>query len=356
MSTSGDEETEATIEETEGLHDSPFVPSNTSSPFHKVHTLTVCIVPPPEYYEVWQRISNMRETLQDPGYFRWPPHVNLLYPFLKCDQSKETLVQVVEQIHSATKVCPPFHVSMNSFGTFGGKHRGVLWLYPDGTNRVYSEENNNLHDVDENLNDDNQTPLRILHRHLEEAFPMCLDLSQKGEGGQFYPHMTLSHFETLQAARDAQTYLEKKQFSLKGLDFFMDRVYLLKRSGDGGQFERLAEVGLGPDSTTTIYDPPQRFPSMPQEEADWVYEERMKLKARRNGNGRGGGRLRRRRRHGARDGPNSGNDGTRQDTRKTRDSPEVIAAKRAERQAKRERLERERQLLEIERALQADDD
>jgi 2'-5' RNA ligase len=307
----------------------------------KLHTLTVCMVPPPEYTDIWDRLGRIREHLQDPGYFRWPPHVNLLYPFFDF-KSQNTIMEVVQQLHSATKQCPPFTVSLNAFGTFGGKRRGVLWLYPDSS--VGTTQDGNDDSSDEIV----VLPMMDLHKKLEEAFPMCFDLSQKAgddDGGTFSPHMTLSHFENLQDAVLAQADLISNGFNLDGLDFTMDRVYLLERQGDSGQFERLAEVGLGPDSIVTVFESPQAFPGMPKEEVEWVYEERMKLKARRNGGrGRGGGR--------------GGGNNRRMPPREARipDPPQVIEAKRAERKAKRERLEKERELLEIEQALKSEDE
>lgn len=297
----------------------------------KLHTLTVCMVPPPEYTDVWDRLGRIREHLKDPGYFRWPPHVNLLYPFFDF-KSQNTVMEVVQQLHSATKQCSPFTVSLNAFGTFGGKSRGVLWLYPDSAGTSSSQDGDSSKEI---------LPMVHLHKKLEEAFPMCFDLSQKAGGETFSPHMTLSHFKNLQDALHAQAALTNDGFSLDGLDFTMDRVYLLERQGDSGQFERLAEVGLGPDSTVTVFESPQAFPGMPKKEVEWVYEERMKLKARRNG-GRGrGGRGRNHR-----------------IPREARipDPPKVIEAKRAERKAKHERLEKERELLGIERAQKSGDE
>jgi 2'-5' RNA ligase len=285
-------------------------------PSKAVHTVTVCLVPPPEYSKVWDTVSEMRRKLKDPGYYRWPPHANLLYPFLELDDNNDNS-QILEQLHSATRQCPPFTVKLNSFGTFGGKQRGVLWLYPDSPPQHQQQQQHT----------DDDEPLKTLHERLEAAFPMCKDQTKQGK---FSPHMTLSHFETLDDALAAQESMELDYPNLQ-LDFLLDRIYLLQRKGDDGQFLRVAEVGLGPESTIQIFDPPQAFPHMPTEEDEWVNEERMMLKARRNGrNGRGGWRHRRRR------------------SRELRvpDAPEVIAAKRAERRVKRERLEQERAMQE----------
>eukprot|EP00980_Cylindrotheca_fusiformis_P009301 scaffold2042_cov123-Cylindrotheca_fusiformis.AAC.8 len=316
-------------------HDDAKISSTTESPDQpsppppkkKLHSVTVCMVPPPEYKYVWETISNFRLKLKDPGFYRWPPHANLLYPFLELGSSsskdeatrKANIDEVVKKLQAATCQCSPFKVSLNRFGTFGGKQRGVLWLDPESS----------YLDTVEN---DSAPPLVNLQQKLEEAFPTCNDQSKKGNA--FTPHMTISHFENLDAALDGQNELEIPKDP--PLEFVLDRIYLLERFGDGGQFLRVAQIGLGSSTThqldeIIIFDPPSPFPDMPMSEADWVYEERRKQKSRRNGR-RGGGNNRSRRRRSTT---------TARAPSRIPDPPEVIAAKRAERKAKRERLERE---------------
>lgn len=277
--------------------------SETPPPLKKVHHFTVCMVPPPKFRRVWDTVGAMRIQLKDPGYYRWPPHANMLYPFLELDEA--SLSNTLELLHSAALQCNPFSVALNKFGTFGGKQRGVLWLFPDS--RSEGDDINLL------------PPLMNLHKMLEDAFPLCKDLSGKG----FNPHMTISHFKDLNDALTAQKQLESDFPNIK-LDFIMDRFYLLERKGDGGQFLRVAEVGLGINSSVKVFHPPEPFPHMPTEEEAWVYEERMKLKKRRNGGNRGGrGRKNVRRER----------------TPRVPDTPEEIARKRAERKAKRLEME-----------------
>ncbi|KAG7350505.1 2'-5' RNA ligase superfamily-domain containing protein [Nitzschia inconspicua] len=260
----------------------------------KLHTVTVCMVPPPENVHVWETVSQLRHQLRDPGFFRWPPHVNLLYPFLQLDReaswegkdSEWTLDDIVQRLEAATATVPPFHVHLNRFGTFGATNRGVLWLHPDSTPVVVGE----CVDVASTAR---SPPLIALQDSLENAFPMCRDQSQKGEQGRFVPHMTVSHFlsrdEALKAQETVQHILDSSSSS--DLIFLMDRIYLLERTGDDGQFLRVAEIALGTSvqsalegsSTvkTSILEPPQPFPDMPNVEDDWVYAERMKMKERR---------------------------------------------------------------------------
>lgn len=294
----------------------------------KVHHVTVCMVPPPDAEDVWKSVSNMRRQLQDPGYYRWPPHANLLYPFLEIQQSEANtsdLSGLLDQLRSATQQVEPFPVKLQRLGTFGGKSRGVLWLSPDSSGPDEST-------ADDESDTASPPPLLLqLHQRLEQAFPMCRDQTK---GGSFTPHVTLSHFKTLDDALAAQQEIERDfAYDLTRLQFLLDRIYLLRRQGDGGQFLRVADIGLGKDGAVEHWDAPIPFPSMPTKEDDWVHEERMKLKARRNyssGRKRRGGASKR--------SPTS-----RRSEPRVPDTPEVIAAKRAERKAKREALEREQQ-------------
>jgi hypothetical protein len=256
----------------------------------------------------------------------------LLYPFLKLDDQHD-ISEIVKQIETAVQDIPPFRIELHDFGSFGGNKRGVLWLRPN-SKIIYDD------DDDDNIIQDTDvsstSPLHRLQASLELAFPTCRDQSQKGEKGLFVPHMTISHFECLDDALAAQNELESSLSFPNRIDlnFVLDHIYLLERKGDEGQFLRVADIAVGtkadaPNSSvdvTNIYDPPIPFPGMPTREDDWVYEERLKMKERRRNNsggrGRRGGNRRRQSRNGQR----------------IPDTPEVIAAKQAERKAKRERL------------------
>jgi 2'-5' RNA ligase len=324
------------------------------SSVQKTHCMTVCMVPPAMEEKVWERLTEARTELKDPGLFRWPPHVNLIYPFV--DISKESLSvgretdcacaegttgtqeeelesarPILEALVSAVQKCKPFYISLKNLGTFGGKHRGVLYMYPSSS----WEEDSALRIPPPNTKVDTTTctpdvePLVQLQSILQEQLP---EFPDQVKNGKFTPHITLSHFPSLEEALEAQTKLESWW---QPLQFKVEELHVLKRVGDDGQFKIVCTLPLGTQQVThkdiVIHDPTLEFPAMPLVEEDWVYEERMKMKARRNGgrrSRRGGRRLRTRERRER--GPS-----------RTRDTPEVIAQKRAERAAKRERLERE---------------
>lgn len=218
----------------------------------KSHNVAVSIVPPDDCVDVWERISRIRCELRDPNFFRWPPHINLLYPFIEPINGSD----VIERLSTACQLCQPFDIHIQTFGTFGGKNRGVLWLDPTALD------------------------LDFLQTSIGTKFPQCTDKNKP-----FRAHLTVSHFESLseaaQAARIAQTFLPED-----GLSFRVDHVCLLQRVGDDGQFMRVAELQLGSSSVALHATSPKRFPLMPEREPEWTHEERMKLKARRKGNTR----------------------------------------------------------------------
>ena len=61
----------------------------------KQHTSTVALVPPEL---VWEPIQQARTHLKDKGLYRWPPHINLLYPFLPTDDFEDAVTLLAPAI------------------------------------------------------------------------------------------------------------------------------------------------------------------------------------------------------------------------------------------------------------------
>jgi hypothetical protein len=104
----------------------------------KLATLTICIVPPPSANEVWEQITRARTQLKDPGLFRWPPHVNLLYPFIECcnnDQNEETTTAVdpsiLRRLEHAVKRVRTFHCHFEPIWHIRGNKAGSFVALPE---------------------------------------------------------------------------------------------------------------------------------------------------------------------------------------------------------------------------------
>lgn len=312
----------------------------------KEHTMTVCMVPDPKHVNVWTALTKARTELRDPGLFRWPPHANILYPFFEIQSKTDDDTMSIDEdtislLSDAVKQCEPFRVSLCDFGTFGGNKRGVLYLYPSSFRFTADKKSCK---VDDGCDASTEEPLIELQSVLQAAIPECHD--QK-KNGKYTPHITLSHFKTLNDALEGQ---RKIEIWWEPLEFDVREIYLLKRIGDDGQFKILAALPLGQNSAEPqVFPQLLPFPSMPMVEEDWVRQERMALKARRNGNGGNGNRKNTKDSTHRKRGAGNINRGP----SRSRDSPEEIAKKRAERALKRERLAQE--AAEIEAAIQLND-
>lgn len=316
----------------------------------KHHTMTVCMVPNAKYVNVWSALTKARVELRDPGLFRWPPHANILYPFyeIQCNKEDDETLSMDDEVtlsllSDATTKCEPFRVSLTNFGTFGGNKRGVLYLYPSSFR--CNTDNNSPEEND--CHEEAEEPLVELQSLLQSNIPECDD--QK-KNGKYTPHITLSHFKTLSDAIEGQKKIEEWW---EPIEFDVHEIYLLKRIGDDGQFQILATLPLGKNNAGPhLFPQLVPFPTMPLIEEDWVRQERMALKARRNGSGN----RKERRNNTSSSSSNSGSSRKKQaggDNRgpsRSRDTPEEISKKRAERALKRQRLAQE--AAEIEAAIQ----
>lgn len=284
----GSLQTNTTIASTQKqLSASKYEPSSATSndkfdiPSRKSHCMTVCLVPHTSSAVAWEQLTAIRRECKDPGFFRWPPHANILYPFLEpsapTNQEEDNnkphgsrfQEEVTTYLKKAAEQCEPFDVTIDSFGTFGGKQRGVLWAYP--------KSNYKRGTCDEEEGKTKEEPLIRLHRVLEEQFPLCKD--QRKASTVFRPHMTVSHYENNDRAVTA---MKEIQSRWKPVTFHVTEVYLLERKGDSGQFKISATIPLG--VTTRLiefHDPPVTFLAMPEVEDEWVYKERMAMKRRR---------------------------------------------------------------------------
>ena len=103
------------------------VPSNTrKSPIDetKVYETTVAIIPPDEY---WGSIQALRLQLRDSGLYRWPPHINLLYPFIPVKYFPDACSRLLEAVREIS----PFDISLNELRLFKRKTSATLWLLPE---------------------------------------------------------------------------------------------------------------------------------------------------------------------------------------------------------------------------------
>lgn len=209
-------------------------------------------------------VQQVRTELKDKGYYRWPPHINLMYPFLP----PQNFDAIVPSMTNALQSVCPFEVSLERFGTFGGAKTGVCWLDPTPHH-----------------------PIKNIQCLLESAIDEFEGSSKKG-GKPFVPHMTVSHLESI---TEANLTAAMAQQTWEPVSFTVKEVYILERVGNE-PFKIVWRIPLGgvsgysredggasvvsststsgtisaADAVVPVKEGGKVFVGMPETEADWV--------------------------------------------------------------------------------------
>lgn len=160
----------------------------------KTHQTAVAIVPP---QEVWGPIQVIRER-HDRQVRRWPPHINLLYPFYPPDRFDEATPRLAS---TCTQIVP-FLITLAEFRFFQHSSRkATLWLAPEP-----------------------KEALVRLQAALQAACPECDDLSRFAAG--FTPHLSVGQAGS---AEEAQRLKDAWQRVWEPIRFDLSAVTLLRR-------------------------------------------------------------------------------------------------------------------------------
>lgn len=176
--------------------------------------------------KAFERIQQIRREY-DQQIKRWPPHINILFPFIDEAGYKEAS----EKIQSQLKDIPSFDVRFNKVGYFKQKkNRVVLFLQP---------------------NDESQLQLKEIHKQCSPFFPQCLK-----KGKPFTPHLTLGQF-TLpndQEILKKKAFLEDKlKIPQEEIIFKVDHICFLSRADFDDPFHLKCQVPLAGTKDTIIY-------------------------------------------------------------------------------------------------------
>jgi 2'-5' RNA ligase len=176
------------------------------------------VIPP---LEVCEPIQAIRQ-LHDRQVGRWPPHINLLYPF----RSRAEFPSAAPRLSAACVAVAPFRTTLGEFRSFRhGSGRCTLWLSPDPPGS-----------------------LRDLQAALQAVFPDCDELTRFSGG--FTPHLSVGQFPS---PADCERVREQLQAGWQPITFTVTEVVLLARTADT-PFVVERRVPLG-DSTPPLNGP-----------------------------------------------------------------------------------------------------
>ncbi len=181
---------------------------------NKTHKTALCIIPP---QKIWQPIQTIRKK-HDKQFYRWMPHINLLYPF-KPRSSFSLLIDVL--LHVCSQV-EPFSVTLSNINYFRhGSKNYTLWL-----------------DIDE------AEKIVYLQNKILEVVPECNELSKFSSG--FTPHLSIGQVK----GREKVELLNKRlQSSWKPIHFHLSEINLIWRKDPPNDRFRVGEtIPLGKQS------------------------------------------------------------------------------------------------------------
>ena len=202
-------------------------------PVHLSHKSALALLPPSS---ITTPIDAVRR-VHDKHFTRWPPHINLLYPFLvsPSEPTKEgdaSSFQVKEDIRTriqkAIKSVEPFHVSLTADppGTFSHRKRSkTVWLGPS-TQRIQQ-----------------------LRAVLQAEFSEC-----KSDQRPFTPHLSVGQAHSDGGAEELGKEIKSSIAGFLGdqnegapvaLDWFIDKIYVIERKGYHDRFKVVGSMALG---------------------------------------------------------------------------------------------------------------
>lgn len=191
----------------------PTLSASTTSP-KKVHTTALCWIPQPG--DVHDAIQSVRRK-HDRQIKRWPPHVNLLYPFVP----EEEFEGAARALARALKDVRAFDVNLSDIRHFehSPNKSYTAWLHPEETEEF-----------------------KALQFACLAAYPHCNDQS---EGGSFVPHLSVGQCKS-RAAVDALI----TEAGWKAAKLSCGEVCLISRAGKDDPFEVKWRVQLGEGTFT----------------------------------------------------------------------------------------------------------
>jgi 2'-5' RNA ligase len=198
-------------------------------PAHLTYKTAITLLPPAS---ITPPIEAVR-AVHDKNFKRWPPHINLIYPFLASpletsDSNTPRLSQAIQaRLEKATSGIRAFHISLNATlpGTFThSKTSKTVWLGPT---------------PDENV--------KHLQAALQAEFVEC-DSDQRA----FTPHLSVGQARTDKVAEQLSReisngiakFCEPQDGPPNKFDWFVDKVYVIERKGFHGRFVIVGSVDL----------------------------------------------------------------------------------------------------------------
>jgi 2'-5' RNA ligase len=171
--------------------------STRSAPTPKTYATAVVLIPPDE---VWPSIQDIRR-VHDRNFYRWMPHITMLYPFAK----RKDFPRVAPELAEAAAQVKPFQIRLARFDHFRQRKYCTIFLSPEPEDLIVR-----------------------LHSGLVHALP-DLDDTARYAGG-FHPHLSVGQFQH----RQVESEQERLQAGWTPVQFTVSQVSLIYRAPETG--------------------------------------------------------------------------------------------------------------------------
>jgi len=218
----------------------------------KVHQSALALLPDAQS-PLYSAIQATRRT-HDKHFKRWPPHVNILYPFVP-EAEFEAAAEVLHQ--ALMSFAPEDDCTMARVGFFEhGKSSCTAWLAPQ-TSAAAAAAGTAANVSGKDLRPTPHPGIVQLQTACQSSLPHCNDLTASF-GGRFTPHLSLGQFCTKE---DVQKFIGSLGWVAQ--PFPVRNVYLLAREGPDDPFSIRFIVPLGGLGQVIKVDPPPSSAPLP---------------------------------------------------------------------------------------------
>jgi 2'-5' RNA ligase len=201
-------------------------------PAHLSHKSALALLPPST---ITAPVETVRR-VHDKHFARWPPHINLLYPFLASpsevsehgeqNQPPQLKESIRTRVQQAIKSIEPFQISLNADppGTFSHSKRSkTVWLGPSSQS------------------------VQRLQAALQAEFTEC-----NADQRPFTPHLSVGQANSDDGARKLGDEIRNSITGFTGnsegapiaLDWYVDKVFVIERKGYHGRFNIIGSIDI----------------------------------------------------------------------------------------------------------------
>jgi 2'-5' RNA ligase len=202
-------------------------------PAHLSHKSALALLPPAS---ITAPIESIRR-VHDKHFQRWPPHINLLYPFLASpsevsaqgegNESPQLKDSIRTRVQQAIKSIKPFEIALSADppGTFShSKKSKTVWLGPSSQS------------------------VQQLQAALQVEFTEC-----NADPRPFTPHLSVGQAHSDDHARELgdlirnsiTAFANRSEGAPVALDWYVDKVFVIERKGFHGRFEIIGSIDIG---------------------------------------------------------------------------------------------------------------